>query len=1310
MDEPEDMDMSTSTTFPAQNHDRQVQVNTVEAMDGVAHNPSSDSAAETVAPPADPSLNEPLNTDIAAEDIMDTTPDGSPAPVPPLDPEEVQLNAPLPPAQATNPPPVPAADPTDETAVPQPSQAEIVVVEAEEAQPLSTPASPRAGTPAADDGGEDSDSEEEEEERVWQEIIEDTSVPDEQELKEMAETGATDVSALEHAYWESKTFTPLTDPESRPGPSGRIDWEIKYNGTKEKPNKDLVMKSPVTRIGGYDWQIKFYPRGNDSDYLSVYVECLTVAPPPKKDEPTSKSKRKGRKGEEPKTEEPKAETPPLPSQPEGPVEYQHTPIPMINGVPVPKRRSVAAQVSVILYNPLEPRVGHYRTCLHRFCENSPDWGWTRFHGPYYEIQHRHRGQLMALLRNDTLAFTSYIRVVEDDTNCLWEHPSRENPWNCLAMTGLRGLTSDLRPQSGGNLVSAVSTWMLLKPFRQLLYEAVAPDRVRDRRTKPKPLLAAFQKIIYGMRQPSDFDTKTTVPLDDIFEAFEWYGIDKHIDKMDVIEVWEVLRAKLEQELQDTPLANRLNELFGPAKDRTVNKPSYKAPVRGCESVQQAVEKAQDLVDSTHELPHVLQIELERQQFDEKARSWKKLADMLKLDDHIQLKDTWYTLYGFIVHKDNLQSGVYNSVLRPNGPRSKWYTFKNGRDDNQVVCLTKSQAIEAHEGIAPGKPMVETAPVAYVVSYIRDDIAEHAFDNESEPVWDVPEWIVEKFAKMSDSDIPLFHSIFGAYYESQIKQHKGPVELQVIDPRAFKEHEGPGLIDYYDPKWASSPHVFNITVPADAQRLEIRDHIAKARGISKPRRCVLILEKKTGNFLFPSFTPFTPAYVDVQVTAGELVLHGFNRLMLYVLDEADLPPPPPPMIPPPPMQVLPPAPPPALDPPPVAATPPAPPPGEDVPMTGAEDPVPVQDSIPPVPVQDGIPPVPAPVDTEMGGVTETPTPVEVPTPLQEPAAVEDVPPTMIPPPIPPMPVPTLGGFIPSPPQLDLSIPPPPPPAAIPARAEDIIFFLKVFKPATQQLVHKGTYMARKSARIDHTVNKLLSSGKDTALQLWEENATDAAHSLRRRKTFADEELRCGAIIIVQPQMPDEIANELRERGLHTDITHFLRARSDLRNFPNWCSGRFILDYFSTERYEGDMVARQAHGIGHRVYHNGNSYRGSFVLGERQGDGVMVYANGDVYEGTWERGMQHGQGQYVEASTGNKYEGGWRHDKRHGEGVTTWKVAQETERLCRICWDEGAEAAFYDCGHVVACLGCAKRMDQCPVCRKRVLSVMKLFYVS
>jgi hypothetical protein len=116
----------------------------------------------------------------------------------------------------------------------------------------------------------------------WHAVHEDTSTPDELELKEIE--ASEEHSALDHEYWESNAFLPLEEPEYTARESGRIDWVIDaYNGTREQPNRDIVMKSDVVTVGGHQWQIKFYPKGNDSDYLSVYLDCLSVMDPKKKE-------------------------------------------------------------------------------------------------------------------------------------------------------------------------------------------------------------------------------------------------------------------------------------------------------------------------------------------------------------------------------------------------------------------------------------------------------------------------------------------------------------------------------------------------------------------------------------------------------------------------------------------------------------------------------------------------------------------------------------------------------------------------------------------------------------------------------------------------------------------------------------------------------------------------------------------------------------------------------------------------------------------------------------------------------------------
>jgi len=152
----------------------------------------------------------------------------------------------------------------------------------------------------------------------------------------------------------------------------------------------------------------------------------------------------------------------------------------------------------------------------------------------------------------------------------------------------------------------------------------------------------------------------------------------------------------------------------------------------------------------------------------------------------------------------------------------------------------------------------------------------------------------------------------------------------------------------------------------------------------------------------------------------------------------------------------------------------------------------------------------------------------------------------------------------------------------------------------------------------------------------------------------------------------------------------------------------LDYFGSEHYVGPLFSHLAHGEGRKTHSNGDMYMGTFALGARHGKGRMVFCNGDTYDGDWVEDAQEGHGKYIEGDSGNVYEGGWLSNRKHGEGVTHWKRAEESEKLCRVCYESAAEAAFYDCGHVVACLACARKVDVCPICRKRVVSAIKLFY--
>lgn len=49
-----------------------------------------------------------------------------------------------------------------------------------------------------------------------------------------------------------------------------------------------------------------------------------------------------------------------------------------------------------------------------------------------------------------------------------------------------------------------------------------------------------------------------------------------------------------------------------------------------------------------------------------------------------------------------------------------------------------------------------------------------------------------------------------------------------------------------------------------------------------------------------------------------------------------------------------------------------------------------------------------------------------------------------------------------------------------------------------------------------------------------------------------------------------------------------------------------------------------------------------------------------------------------------------------------------RLCKICCCSEYNTAFFPCGHVVACAKCASSITKCPLCRKPLEKVMRVFF--
>ncbi len=166
----------------------------------------------------------------------------------------------------------------------------------------------------------------------------------------------------------------------------------------------------------------------------------------------------------------------------------------------------------------------------------------------------------------------------------------------------------------------------------------------------------------------------------------------------------------------------------------------------------------------------------------------------------------------------------------------------------------------------------------------------------------------------------------------------------------------------------------------------------------------------------------------------------------------------------------------------------------------------------------------------------------------------------------------------------------------------------------------------------------------------------------------------------------------------------------RNHPIQAfTGEKTISVFGTHFYSGPLLKGLYHGLSAtHISSNGQTYHGPYVAGERSGaDGKMTYQNGDVYEGSWLKNEKHGQGTFVEKRTKNRYVGGFENGKRWGKGTTYWEVADEQGDMCQICMAEEIDALFYDCGHVCSCVECAKQVESCPICRKTVRHVVRMY---
>ncbi|KAH9515172.1 RING finger protein 34 [Bulinus truncatus] len=64
-------------------------------------------------------------------------------------------------------------------------------------------------------------------------------------------------------------------------------------------------------------------------------------------------------------------------------------------------------------------------------------------------------------------------------------------------------------------------------------------------------------------------------------------------------------------------------------------------------------------------------------------------------------------------------------------------------------------------------------------------------------------------------------------------------------------------------------------------------------------------------------------------------------------------------------------------------------------------------------------------------------------------------------------------------------------------------------------------------------------------------------------------------------------------------------------------------------------------------------------------------------------------------------------RNSENIATTNNKQPDDSLCHICMDSLVDCILLECGHMVTCTQCGKRLADCPICRQYIARVVRVF---
>lgn len=1220
----------------------------------------------------------------------------------------------------------------------------------------------------------------------WTTTEDDLSTPTDEEMAEirLRESRGQELNALDVPSVEKRIYQDVDDPDQRPVKKLRLSWVIKgVRGTREKPNKARVLLSPAAQVDGNYWQIKFYPRGNNSVSLSAYIKCsrhppksdgvfpdgsfsflhgppdadlrhevaptqtehTEIAPDEAKDDGSSSSDSASDRSKQ-ESIDGEGSTDSSQADKEEPSDVKFT-------EDAEEDWRVSAQLGMVMYNPQEPRTCHVMSSEHQFAKSNDDWGWTNFVGPWGEVQMRGHLQRAPLLQNDTIAIDAYIGIFDDPTQALWWHSSdAEGHWDSKTLTGYFPMGTP--PLYHSPAVAGMTAWLLLAPFRKIMQEVDAKEWRRNPLVPSTPLICQLQMILFLMRHLRK-DRETYVDLYPAVSTIKESGETYH----DVKTFWEVFRRSIELELEGkNDSLDALRAIFdtpdGPLSLRPL-------PVEGVDSIQQGLTEVLRDKSFKGQLPDFLPLSLARERLgDPVTREWRLLYDRVMLNEELNLSEfvhtsehAKYTLYGFMVHVGERKSGRFYTVLRPGGPGTKWLAFEDG-DGNKVFSYTKKriQSFEGLEGQAL-KDFTSTRETAYMAMYIKTSRLGEYLVSNLEPY------------KLPTSLLPHLESQFlgGEFLDDSLPKDTEQITVELYSDTCL--WAGLGLFDMSQRRrYAHENGYFcSMSVPIDATYQEVRQQLAQKLAqeleITDVKPITNVKQLRLFSLRFGGLGNHLPSCLRSVDMGSRLkdtrTLDQPVYLLFSTLHEEDV----------------------ALFGIPDCALPEeaatdgqqsqpqqSQPQQEDVTSDQVSAVDAEQVSIQAAVAAD-ITRIPAGSEQPSSQLTDMQDPetfmqLEIPPPTVEESLVASVPHGHL---InaaghngseameitidnddtqeasagsgstlssleqgiiadviaqaaesgePLVDVSTSYATIPAPESAEASNESPEPAQAGQAPIDHVYGRIQDFDMEMQNFVTQKTFFAISDQKIVDFVRRHMGRDPEQCSVFIRESATEGS-VVGPDDTFKSRDFPNGCDLIIGPKITEVDTKELQKEGKFSDpfeLSRYLRMVARRHPIQALTTSEPIeITDFGTGYYKGPLVKGLKHGDDCVwISSAADCYRGPLVFNKKCGKGgKMIYRNGDTYEGDWDDDQRHGHGTFVERRTGNRYVGGFEYGKRWGMGTTYWQVADEQADLCQICCEQDVDALFFDCGHVCSCVECAKQCEICPICRRTVKQVVKMF---